>query len=110
MRRSPKVSQKKIIRRSKRQSPKQALHTRFSPKMEIIGRKSYVSSASDSLMLPPSQGIFGALTKGIGTVNKALDKGQKYYDKAQQVYNQLDCKSFKDYLMAYSKNRCITFS
>jgi hypothetical protein len=62
MRRSP-------SNKTRRYSPTQALHTRFSPKMEIIGSKFPKSSienkpeASSMLMLP-KQGIFGTLNKG----------------------------------------------
>jgi uncharacterized coiled-coil DUF342 family protein len=64
-----------------RRSPKQALHTRYSPKMEIK------QSASNMLMLP-KQGIFGTLTKGISKVNKALDKAQEVHQQASEVYNK----------------------
>jgi len=77
----------------KKYSPSQALHTRFSPKMEIIGSKFPKSTfenkpeASDMLMLP-KQGIFGTLTKGLSTLNKAIDKGQQLHQQATQAYNK----------------------
>ena len=61
MRRSP-------SNKTRRYSPTQALHTRFSPKMEITGSKFPKSAmenkpeASSMLMLP-KQGIFGTLNK-----------------------------------------------
>jgi hypothetical protein len=78
---------------NRRYSPRQALHTRFAPKMEIIGSNFNSFSldnkpkASDMLMLP-KQGIFGTLTKGLSTLNKAIDKGQQYHQQATQLYNK----------------------
>ncbi len=71
MRRSPRKRSPK--RRSpKRRSPMMALHTRYSPKMEI--------SSSDLLMLPP-QGILGSLknvaSKAQSGYSKALETKQK---------------------------------
>ena len=88
MRRSPSNTHKS------QRSPKQALHTRFSPKMEIIGTNfskhnfDVKPEASSMLMLSPKQGIFGTLTKGISTLNKAIDKGQKYQQQATELYNK----------------------
>ena len=100
MRRSPSNKQP---RKSKRSSPKQALHTRFSPKMEIIGtnfsKRKFDTEASDILMLSPKQGIFGTLSKGFSTLNKAIDKwqqatelynkGQQLHQQARQIYSQI---------------------
>ena len=78
----------------KKYSPTQALHTRFSPKMEIVGSKFPKSAmenkpeASDMLMLP-KQGIFGTLSKGLTTLNKAFDKRQQLHQQATQVYSQI---------------------
>jgi hypothetical protein len=78
----------------KKYSPTQALHTRFSPKMEIVGYKFPKNTmenkpeASSMLMLP-KQGIFGTLTKGLSTLNKAIDKGQQLHQQATQVYSKI---------------------
>lgn len=94
MRRSP-SNKKPSLRKSQRSSPKQALHTRFSPKMEIIGtnfsrnRFDVKPEASDMLMLSsPKQGIFGTLTKGISKVGNALNKAQEVHKQAAEVYNK----------------------
>ncbi len=77
---------------NRRYSPRQALHTRFAPKMEIIGSNFNSFSldnkpkASDMLMLP-KQGIFGTLTKGLSTLSTGLNKAQQYHQQATQVYN-----------------------
>ena len=86
MRRSPSS-------KSQRSPPKQALHTRFSPKMEIIGsnfskHKFDIKPEASSMLMLPKQGIFGTLTKGLSTLNKAYDKGQQYHKQATEVYNK----------------------
>jgi hypothetical protein len=60
--------------------------------MEIIGtnfsKRKFDTEASDILMLSPKQGIFGTLSKGFSTLNKAIDKGQKYQQQATELYNK----------------------
>lgn len=70
-----------------KRSPRQALHTRFSPKMEIRRSKNKKPEASSMLMLP-KQGIFGTLTSGISKVNNALNKASEVHQQATQVYNK----------------------
>ena len=88
MRRSPSNTHKS------QRSPKQALHTRFSPKMEIIGTNfskhnfDVKPEASSMLMLSPKQGIFGTLTKGISKVSSSLNKATEVYNKGQQLHQQ----------------------
>ncbi len=89
MRRSPRKRSPK--RRSpKRRSPMMALHTRYSPKMEI--------SSSDLLMLPP-QGILGSLkniaskaqagySKAVQTKQKAEAVAKKALEKGKQLEAQ----------------------
>lgn len=71
--RSNRLSRRRSTRKSHRNIRKS--YRRYSPRMEI--------SASDALMLPPSQGIGNFLSKATSTLSKASEKGKELKQKAE---------------------------
>ena len=80
MRRSPKRSPTKrspTKRSSRKISPLMALHTRYSPKMEI--------ASSDLLMLSPTQGIGSLLNKAKSTASSVSSKASSAISKIKET-------------------------
>ena len=73
------------MRRSHRLSPSQALHTRYYPSQRI--------SSSDSLMLPPKQGLGSLLKKASSTVSNVASKASQLKSKAETIAKQASQKS-----------------
>ena len=81
----------------------------FESDMDMLCKKGFYPyewmddvSKMNHVGLPPKKTFYSKLSQ--------TSISDKDYKHCQTVYEKLKCKTFRDYHMAYLKNRCFTFS